>query len=81
MSIKIYRYEVTFCLLVKSGSRYCAGGVSETVTIEDAHKLSPITIHNRVRKNYVTDYGEDPGYLVITEIKVSVVTKEYQEVK
>lgn len=81
MMLKINHYEVTFCPLVKLETGYCVSDIAETVTIEDAHKLSPITIHNRVRKNCVTDYGEDPGYLVITEIKASVVTKEYQEVK
>ena len=81
MMLKINHYEVTFCPLVKLETGYCVSDIADMVVIEDTRKLSPISIHNHIRKSYAKKHGEDPGYLVITEIKQSAVIKEYQEVK
>lgn len=81
MVLKINHYEVTFCPLVKSETGYYVSDIADMVVIEDTRKLNPISIHNYIRKSYAKKHGEDPGYLVITEITQSVVIKEYQEVK
>lgn len=81
MIVKIYHYEVSFSKMVKTEAGYTVASTQETIVVEDTRKLTPLTIHNLVRKAYAKTQGEDPGYIVIPEIIETVVNKEYEEVK